>query len=171
MTNRNQTMLIVVAVLGVASAALGGGADPLRCEARKLRCDSEYFQCVSRCDRRAAREAARPPDARPAAVDADCEDKCAARHDETMLRIALIAPCAGAEGAPDPASCEARLLRVAANNRVCESRCSRRDRPSENAADCLARCEARCATAAGETLAQAICADGRMSEDQVCGDE
>lgn len=168
MASRNQTVLIVVAMLGLASAAQGGGADPLRCEARQLRAESQYFQCVSRCDRRAAR---RPPGARPAASGADCEDKCAARHDETMQRIALTAPCAGAEGAPDPASCEARLLRIAANDRVCTSRCSRRERPSETVADCEARCTTRCATAVDETLARAICTGGRMSEDQVCGDE
>ncbi|MDX2168279.1 MAG: hypothetical protein SF182_14490 [Deltaproteobacteria bacterium] len=167
MSNRNQMVLILVAVLGTAGTALGCGADPLRCEARKLRGDSEYFQCVSRCDRRSSREAARLGGARPAAADTDCEDKCAARHDETMQRIAVISPCAS-EGTPDPATCEARLLRIAANHRICQSRCGRRDRTSESTADCLARCDARCATSVDDTLAQLICGDGRMSEDQVC---
>jgi hypothetical protein len=170
MINHNRSVLILVAVLGVASAALAGGADPLRCEARQLRCESEYFQCVSRCDRRAARDAARLDGARPAAADAACEDKCTLRHGETMQRIALVPPCAD-QSTPDPATCEARLLRIAANHRICQSRCTHRDRPHDDGSDCVARCQARCGASVDDTLAELICAEGRMSGDQVCGGE
>ncbi|MGH7786886.1 MAG: hypothetical protein ACRERC_08470, partial [Candidatus Binatia bacterium] len=127
MANRNRTGLILVAVLGAASPALAGGADPLRCEARQLRCESDYFQCVSHCDRREARAAAHADGARPAATtDTACEDKCADRHAETMQRITRRPPCVD-ERTPDPATCEARLLRIAASHRVCQSRCLRRE--------------------------------------------
>ena len=169
MTNHPRSILVLLAVLGTTSAALANGADPLRCEARKLRCDSEYFQCVSRCDRRAARVAARPAGARPAATDTTCEEKCVVRHERTMLRIATTSPCAETD-TPDPATCEARLLRLAANDRLCEARCGRRERRTGEATECLARCQARCDGALDDVLAQIVCAEGRMSGEEVCGE-
>ena len=44
-----------------SGVALAQDDDAMRCQAKTLRCDSEYFQCLSRCDRRDARAAGSRP--------------------------------------------------------------------------------------------------------------
>jgi len=166
MTTRTRTLMLLVAVLSAASAAAAASPDPLRCEARKLRCESDYLQCVSRCDRHAARLG----HARPAAADSDCEDRCAVRSADHMLRIDARPPCAPA-GSPDPMTCEARLLRIAASQRICQSHCAERERRTGEATDCLARCQTRCDTAVDNTLMEPVCFEGRMHSTEVCSDE
>jgi hypothetical protein len=163
-------LMVLVAVLGTASAASAGGVDPLRCEARKLRVESEFYQCVSRCDRRATRAASRLDGARPATADNDCETRCAARYDESMQRADGTSPCV-LDGEPDAARCEARLLRVRASERICQSRCARRDRADADATACPAHCRTRCETTADDTLAQMVCAEGRMNASVICSAE
>jgi hypothetical protein len=159
------TILTTLAALS-GSVARAQDDDAMRCQARELRCDSEYYQCLSRCDRRDARVAALE---RPAAAEAgtDCEARCEQRHDAAMLRITTNPPCLLVKTPPDPISCEARLLRIQANRLVCESRCASGADPEA----CLARCTSRCDTAYDEAMMQGNCSAGRVGESPVCSDE
>ncbi|MEO8601087.1 MAG: hypothetical protein ABI629_00785 [bacterium] len=157
--------MTIVAVLGAASAAAASGVNPLRCEARKLRVESQFYECGSRCDRRATREG--PSDNASPAADTDCDANCAARYDVAMHHADTTSPCV-LDGEPDPPRCEARLLRVRASERVCQSRCARRTRHGADATECLVRCQTRCGTVADDTLAQMVCAAGRMNGSEIC---
>jgi hypothetical protein len=164
-----------IAILTTLAALSGGVAwaqddDAMRCQARELRCDSEYFQCLSRCDRRDARVAAQ---ARPAtaAASTDCEARCEQRHGAAMLRIFSTPPCLPVGAQPDPSSCEARLLRIQANRLVCESRCANGAGKRFDFEACCARCTDRCDTAYDEAMTQGNCSAGRVGESPVCSDE
>ena len=170
MARQRLRLMMIIAVLGTASTAIAGGVDPLRCEARKLRVEGDFYQCVSRCDRRATRGAARLNGARPAPADSDCETKCTTRYDDSMRRADDTSPCV-LDGEPDPARCEARLLRVRAGERVCQSRCGRHEHTDSDATNCLARCQTRCDSTADDTLAQMVCAEGRMNASVICNPE
>ncbi|MBX3024998.1 hypothetical protein KF840_08825 [bacterium] len=169
MTKPTITLLTLLTALG-ASAALAQDDAAMHCQARTLRGDSEYFQCLSRCDRRDARAAAQ---ARPAAAVAtnDCEARCEQRRASAMARISGTPPCVSVDATPDPSSCEARLLRIHANRLVCEARCANGGGKRFAIAACLARCDTRCGTAYDEAMAQGTCSAGRIGESPVCGDE
>ena len=169
MTKPMLTILTLLTALG-GGAALAQDDDAMRCQAKTLRCESEYFQCLSRCDKRDARRAAQ---ARPAAATAndDCEARCDQRHANSMQRINGTPPCLVVETPPDPSSCEARLLRIQANHLVCESRCANGAGKRFDLTACLARCDTRCGTAYDEAMAQGNCSAGRVGESPVCGGE
>lgn len=169
MTKPTITLFTLLTALG-AGAALAQDDAAMHCQARTLRCESEYFQCLSRCDRRDARAAAQ---ARPAAVTAndDCEARCGQRHASAMARINSTPPCVSIEATPDPSSCEARLLRILASRLVCETRCAHGGGKRFDATACLARCDTRCGTAYDEAMAQGACSAGRIGESPVCGGE
>jgi hypothetical protein len=171
MTKRTLTLLtLLVAVAG--GAALAQDDDAMHCQARTLRGDSEYFQCLARCDRRDARAARTTAQARPAAGAADdCEARCEQRHASAMSRINTTPPCATVDTAPDPSSCEARLLRIDANRLVCESRCAHGAGKRFDPAACLTRCDTRCGTAYDAAMAQGSCSAGRIGASPVCGGE
>lgn len=168
MTKPTTTILTILAALG-GGVALAQDDAAMFCQARTLRCESEYVQCLSRCDRRDARPALL---GRPAAVaDDDCEARCEQRHAAAEQRIASTPPCQAVEAAPDPASCEARLLRIHANRLVCEGRCAHGGGKRFDLEACLGRCDVRCGTAYDQAMAQGTCSAGRVGESPVCGGE
>jgi hypothetical protein len=168
MKHKTITVLTMLAALG-GGAALAQDDASMFCQARTLRCESEYFQCLSRCDRRDARSAVQ---GRPVAVtNDDCEARCEQRHANAEQRIATTPPCQTVEANPDPASCEARLLRIHANRLVCEGRCAHGAGKRFDPAACLARCDTRCGTAYDQAMAQGNCSAGRVGESPVCGGE
>lgn len=169
MTKQTITILTMLAALS-GGAALAQDDDAMRCQAKELRCESEYFQCLSRCDRRNARVA---DQARPAtaAADGDCEARCEQKHATAEVRIQSTPPCAAVQSTPDPSSCEARLLRIHANRLICEIRCGGGAGKRFDPAACLARCDTRCETAYDEAMAQGNCSAGRVGESPVCGGE
>ena len=170
MTTQRLTILIMLAALG-GRTALAQDDDAMRCQAQTLRCESEYFHCLSRCDRRDARVAARVvTQARPAVVTTDdCEARCEQRYTGAMQRITSTPPCQPVVATPDPSSCEARLLRINASHLVCESRCAHGAGKRFDAEACLARCDTRCGTAYDDAMAQGNCSAGRVGESPVCG--
>jgi hypothetical protein len=166
-----QTIIILTLLAAMRSGVvLAQDDDAMRCQAKTLRCDSEYFQCLSRCDRRDARAAGQ---SRPAAAktDTDCEARCEQRRGAAMLRISSTPPCVTVGAQPDPQSCEARLLRIHANRLICESRCANGAGKRFDPEACLARCDTRCGTAYDEAMTQGNCSAGRIGESPVCTDE
>ena len=170
MTKHTLTILIMLAALG-GGAALAQDDDAMRCQAQTLRCESDYFRCLSRCDRRDARVAARvPAQARPVTTtNNDCEARCEQHNARSMQRINSTPPCQPLVVTPDPSSCEARLLRINANRLVCETRCAHGAGKRFDINACLARCDTRCGTAYDEAMAQGSCSAGRIGESPVCG--
>lgn len=171
MTKTTQ-LLITLAVLGVTGsiATAQTDGDSLRCEARKMRAESQYFNCLARCDRRADRNEARPVERRAESPLAECEATCAAHYDDDLARIGSKAPCTTAPSdIADPRDCEARLLRLSASSLRCQARCGRqRGRESYDPAVCLAVCEDRCGTSYDELMADLTCADGRIGDGDIC---
>ena len=169
MTKPTISILILLAAIG-GGTALAESDDAMRCQARTLRCDSEYFQCLSRCDRRDARAAAL---SRPAGkvADDDCEDRCERKHATTMVRISSTPPCLTVDATPDPSSCEARLLRIQANHLVCQIRCAHGAGKRFDPIACLDRCDTRCGTAYDQAMAEGHCSAGRVGESPVCEGE
>jgi len=172
MTTKKTQLLIALAVLGttggIATAQMDG--DALRCEARKMRAESQYFGCLARCDRRAERNQARPVERRAAATLGDCETTCTAHYDDDVARIAAKPPCVGdpADG-PDAKDCEARLLRLSASTLRCQARCDRsRGRESYDPSECVATCDTRCDVGYDELMATSVCADGRIGDGEIC---
>lgn len=164
-------LLFALALLGTTGGAARAQAEgeALRCEARKMRAESNYFGCLARCDRRAARQQARPVERRAAATLSDCEATCAAHFDGDLARIGGKPPCAPAVAQADPRDCEARLLRLSAAALRCQARCSRQSaRVDYDPAACLAACETRCGTGHDELMADPLCAAGRIGDGDLC---
>jgi hypothetical protein len=161
------TLTVLTAIAGAASAQTT--ADSLRCEARKMRAESQYYACQSRCDRRADRVAARPAERRAEAPAPDCDVVCTEHFDDDMARIESRAPCATiTERAPNPKDCEAHMLRLSASALRCQARCGRQHREGYDPADCLATCQTRCETATNVLNHDPICSAGRIGDDDAC---
>jgi len=166
------TLLIAVmlftATAGAVSAQSEG--DSLRCEARKMRAESQYFGCLSRCDRRADRNTARPVERRADTTSQDCEATCTAHFDDDVARIGGKTPCTTTgPTVADPRDCEARMLRISASTLRCQARCGRQHtRKDYDPSECLATCQNRCGTAADALMADPICAAGRIGEGEAC---
>ncbi|MFN8644835.1 MAG: hypothetical protein U0802_25395 [Candidatus Binatia bacterium] len=163
---RMLTMLAVLIAAGAASAQ----TDSLRCDARQMRAESGYYSCLSRCDRRIGRNAARPAERQRDLTQADCEAKCTQHYDDDLARIGATAICAAPTPAPgNPAECEAHLLRIVSSNLRCHARCGR-DRRNDgfDPAACLAGCQTRCETAHDEVNARAVCSAGRIGTSDPC---
>lgn len=167
---KTHMLFIALTTFALTSTASAQTDDSLRCEARKMRAESQYFGCLSRCDRRVDRWAARPADRRTAASAPDCDAVCTQHYDDDLARIGGKAPCTLDPGAgPDPKDCEARMLRLSASTLRCQARCGRRHaREGFEPNDCLAVCQTRCDTAADELKADPVCAAGRISEQEAC---
>jgi hypothetical protein len=167
---KSTMLLIALAVLFTAGHA-AAQSEPLRCQARQMRAESEYYRCLSRCDRRVIREAARPADRQSANLAADCDTGCVERFDDDLIRINGKRPCADAPiEPPSPQECEARMLRLASNDLRCQARCGQlRRRDGYDPAACLASCQTRCETGYDELNASTVCAEGRLGTAAVCG--
>ena len=158
---------VLTAIAGAAAAQTDG--DSLRCEARKMRAESQYYACQSRCDRRADRSSARPAASRRAdAPGQDCDAVCTQHFDDDMTRIGGKAPCATIVVPPNPQECEARTLRLSAANLRCQVRCGREHREGHDPSDCRATCATRCGTTADELMADPVCHAGRIGESEAC---
>ncbi|MDX2168769.1 MAG: hypothetical protein SF182_16980 [Deltaproteobacteria bacterium] len=170
MTIMTTTRMLTALTLLFAAGAAAAESDPLRCEARQMRAESEFYRCLSRCDRRVERSAARPAERADATNPVDCEAVCGDRLDADLARIADTAPCTVAEAtAPSPRECEARMLRIASNDLRCQARCGRqRHREGFERSTCLDTCRTRCGIAVDTLSAEAICAGGRMGSGEMC---
>ena len=166
MTTHVPSTLIGLVALITSAASAAPTPDPSRCQARELRCESDFYQCLARCDQRAPRPAF-PAGSRPVMSDPACEAGCAVRYDDGMARLAGSTAC-GAVDAPDPARCEARLLRASALRLTCAARCA--GRSVDVAPDCALRCETRCRATVDQTSAGALCAAGRLGTTPLCGE-
>ena len=109
-----------------------GGIDPMRCEARRMRSDSRRFECLVRCDRRSSQHADARMDADTSPQD-DCASACQKRAAAAMARVENNPPCATHPVPGEPGTCEARLLRLGAENLVCNARCTSRAQRDSNA--------------------------------------
>jgi hypothetical protein len=170
------TLAGALALLGGAPAiAAAQASDPARCEALQLKKESAYYECLSRCERRAAR----------GRIDlATCDGRCEAAFEGALFRVEQSPPCQpepsetpepepGGEDetprpartpAPDPEQCEAQLLKVEARLMLCHGRCTARaarnadvDKPA-----CDAVCDQHAQAAFERRLAKPICASGRV---------
>jgi hypothetical protein len=168
-------------LLGLPMIAAAQASNPTRCEALKLKKESAYYDCLSRCDRRAAR----------GRVEAsECEARCGNAFDAAIFRVEHSPPCLPEPPPesepppeappddepkpepvvqPDPEQCEAQLLQIEARELLCRVRCtSRASRNTEfDKASCDAGCEERCHAATDATLAKPICGSGRMPSGQM----
>ena len=161
------TLTVLTTIAGVASAQTT--PDSLRCEARKMRAESQYFACQSRCDRRADRAAARPVERRAEAPAPDCDTACTEHFDDDMARIGSKAPCTTVvDTTSDPKDCEAHMLRISASSLRCQARCGRQHRGGYDPAGCLANCQTRCETATDVLNQDPICSAGRIGDDEAC---
>lgn len=164
----------MVLLLGTPAISTAQPMDPARCEARKLQKEAAYYDCLSRCERRAGR------------VRADeCDGRCESAFDAAIFRVEDSAPCQPPEekptpepgddpppptptptAEPDPEKCEAQLLQVEARHLLCRSRCGIRAarNASYDRSACEQGCNERCTAATDKTLAKPICAAGRMPE-------
>jgi hypothetical protein len=160
------TLTVLTTIAGAASAQ----TDSLRCEARQMRADSQYHRCLSRCDRRVERNAARPADRQTDINPADCETACATHHDDDLARINGKAPCIDAPPpTPRPEVCEALMLRLSSSQLMCAAQCGRQHRRDGfDTAACFDTCQTRCGTAADQLMASPVCADGRVGSGDVC---
>lgn len=162
-------MLTILTVL-LAAGSAGAQSDSLRCEARQMRAESQYYRCLSRCDRRAERNAARPVDRQRDINEADCDATCATRFDDAIARITGRPPCVDVPPPPpNPQVCEARTLRIGASLLRCAARCGRpHRREGFDKAACLDTCDTRCGTAADQLNVDPICAAGRIGSGDTC---
>jgi len=169
---RKQSMLailILVALGAPGPVRANGGVDPMRCEARRMRCDSRRFDCLVRCDRRSSQPTQVRADANTSPQD-DCASACEKRAGVAMARIENNPPCVSNPVPGEPRMCEARLLRLGAEDLVCTARCSSqalRDSTADSTT-CLQDCATRCIAMVNTTLASPICSDGRVGTDPIC---
>ena len=167
-------------VCGLASVAAAQPSDPARCEALRLKKESAYYQCIGRCDQRAARGRIE---------QSICEGRCERTFDAAQDRVEQSAPCqpevvdVPAEPPPDPGSgerpprhtpdpnpaqCEAQALQVEVRHLICLSRCesaaTRQPQADTNA--CIEHCDTRAAASMDRTMTRPVCGLGRMPDGQ-----
>lgn len=166
----------LVVVAGMPMSAEAQASSPARCEALKLKKESAFYECLSRCERRAAR----------GRVDgSDCDARCEAAYDAAIFRVEQSPPCQPEPTvtptpdpddpgdstppprrtvAPDPEQCEAELLQIQARHLLCRVRCDAREGRNEDFDEvaCNAGCDERCQTALEASLAKPVCASGRV---------
>ena len=153
---RDGTVLFITMQLALVAGAQAK-TDHLRCEARTLRCESNFYDCLARCDRQMDAQ----PDKTTDAVQARhgrCESSCEERHGKRMTDIKAKPPCKDIEVTPNPRECEAHYLRVEASYMVCQSRCESRANPDK----CQSVCTTRYETAVDELKVEPVCKNGRV---------
>lgn len=145
MKARVSMVLVFVGALIAASAASAGEAEDLRCEALKMRREGRHYNCLSRCERRAARKAERAGDEDTATIYEECAGKCDAALKVALERIQekpVCQPVVVEPVPPDPNRCNGKLLGVEATLLTCQARCLKRSERREGFD--LESCDARC---------------------------
>ncbi len=166
---RKYIFAMVAIVIGFGTllvAPARGEIDPFRCAAKQMRCESQRFDCLARCDRRASARMSHSAEAGPAEPPS-CEQSCEDRYHGKMDRLAANPPC---DEPPSRSACEARLLRTAAANELCWSRCARRAASLDgfDGSACDESCTTRCETDADAIMAEPVCQDGRVGTEPIC---
>lgn len=158
MEHQNRIALFVAAVaVLLVSSAQAVVADPMSCEAKVLATESRYYRCLARCDRKSAANER---------FDVErCEERCRNSMEKSVQRIENKPRCR--PPTPDPNLCEARLLKIESQHLSCQSRCDRKERrsPEFDEVTCAATCDAAADQGTTATLADVLCAAGRVNGD------
>lgn len=157
--------LVFVGTLTAASAASAGEVETLRCDALKMRREGRYYNCLSRCERRADTKAESTGEGAADTVYQKCADGCVAGLQAALEQIQERSVCSPGEDPtvpPDPNRCTGKMYTADANLMTCQARCMARSERREdfdlNACDdrCVARNERKVERILGSPMCDGV---------------